>query len=63
MVQKSSSWEEVRMRFADCSQKNENQILIVARQLIDTMPVHKRTCRSQMDSKYGHFRWFSGRGC
>jgi hypothetical protein len=58
MVQKSSSWEEVRRMFADSSEKNEFEIWIVARELMDSTPVRLRTCCSQTDYKYRCFVGF-----
>jgi hypothetical protein len=38
--------------------KDEKELWIVARWLLDPMPVHRRTSRSQMDSKLVNFGGF-----
>jgi hypothetical protein len=40
MVQKSSSWEEVRNLFTDSSKKSRLKIWVVARGLVDATFVH-----------------------
>src|SRR5271168_2174500 len=59
MVQKSSSWKEVRRSFANSSQKNGFECPICCMRVNVSILVNERTCCSQSDSKYECFRWFS----